>query len=68
LNIYNVQGQVVHSLVSGRAKPGYYSVEWHGTDRNARPVASAVYFYTLKVTGQDGKVMFRKRKKMILLK
>jgi hypothetical protein len=68
LNIYNVMGQQVRSLVSGKAKPGYYTVSWRAKDRHSRPVAAGVYFYTIQVTQKDGKVMFQKRRKMILLK
>jgi hypothetical protein len=44
LKIYSVRGELIRTLVSGRAEPGYYSAEWDGTDHGGRRVASGVYF------------------------
>ena len=45
LNIYNVKGQLVRSLVSENQPAGAYKVYWHGKDNNNRAVSSGVYFY-----------------------
>jgi len=43
LSIYDVVGQFVRTLVSDRAFPGFYAVEWDGRDSDSRAVASGMY-------------------------
>lgn len=62
IDIYNVKGQKVKSIKL-QHDPGYNNVEWKGIDDKGNPVASGIYFYTLK---SDGFVS--DKKKMILLK
>jgi len=57
LEIFNIIGQRVTTLVSGRLKPGFYSYIWDGSNS-----ASGVYFTRLKA-GE-----FIDTKKMMLLK
>ena len=62
LEIYNVSGSLVRTLVSGRTTPGSYSEDWNGRDNRGRRVASGTYFYRLRVDGRT------QTKKMVLLK
>ncbi|MBN2829789.1 MAG: T9SS type A sorting domain-containing protein [Candidatus Cloacimonetes bacterium] len=62
LDVYNIRGQKVTTLVNEYMKPGYHSVVWDGKDRNSKQVASGVYFYRMKA---DHKTL---TKKMMLLK
>jgi len=62
LNIYNILGQKVKSLVGGHLEAGYYSLVWDGTNSGGVAVASGVYFYRIKA-GE-----FTQSKKMILIK
>ena len=57
LEIYNITGQKVTTLVAGRLEAGRHTIEWNATD-----VASGVYLYRLE-TGE-----FTDTKKMLLLK
>jgi len=57
LDVYNVVGQRVATLVDGHQKAGYKLVSW-----NARDMASGVYFYKL-VAGDYSSI-----KKMVVLK
>jgi hypothetical protein len=57
LKIYNVLGQEVASLVSGKLQAGSHRYAW-----NATRVASGIYFYRLEVNGK----MYQK--KLILMK
>jgi len=57
LEVYNILGQKVATLVDGEQTPGYRSVSW-----NAQDMASGVYFY--KLTASE----FASIRKMILLK
>lgn len=48
LDVYNLKGQHIRSLANGHLEPGLHSVVWEGNDKHNNPVASGVYFYTLK--------------------
>jgi len=62
LDIYNIKGQLVRSLVNGFYKEGTHNVIWNGTDNKGEAVSSGVYFYRLNV-GEFSAV-----KKMLLMK
>lgn len=62
LNIYNLKGQVVKSLVSSNLDRGSHSVQWNGLDNAGTPVASGVYYYKLQWKGKE---LIRK---MVMLK
>jgi PKD repeat protein len=63
IEIYNIKGQRVKTLIKGKMNPGRYSVIWNSKDQNNKPVGSGIYFYQLKVDGQT-----KASKKMLLLK
>ncbi|OGG45999.1 MAG: hypothetical protein A3F84_23910 [Candidatus Handelsmanbacteria bacterium RIFCSPLOWO2_12_FULL_64_10] len=46
--VYNILGQQVKALVSGKQGPGYYTATWDGRDEAGRRVASGVYLYRLQ--------------------
>ncbi|RMG70876.1 MAG: PKD domain-containing protein, partial [Chloroflexi bacterium] len=52
LNIYNVSGQLVQTLVDEYRAAGTYTVQWDGTSMNGQQVATGTYIYTL-VAGDD---------------
>jgi len=62
LDIYNIKGQLVRSLVNAFYKDGTHNVIWNGTDNKGEVVSSGVYFYRLNV-GEYSAV-----KKMLLMK
>jgi hypothetical protein len=62
LQIYDVLGRKVKTLVSEELSSGYKSVIWDGKNDAGDEVASGVYFYQLKVGD------FSEPKKMLLLK
>lgn len=62
INIYNILGQRLKTLVNANLPAGSYKVRWDGTDENHQHVGSGIYFYSLK-----GKNL-NLTKKMILLK
>ena len=47
LTLYNVAGQVVHTLVDTALEAGYHTFYWDGRDQHGRPVTSGVYLYRL---------------------
>jgi hypothetical protein len=48
LKVYNLSGQLVRTLVSGKEQAGYKHVSWDGRSENGTRTASGVYFYRLE--------------------
>jgi len=48
LEIYNILGQKVRTLVNGVQSAGAYHATWDGRDRQGKPAASGIYVYRLK--------------------
>ena len=63
LDIYNIKGQKIKSLVNDQYLKGEHSIIWDGTNTNNKSVSSGIYLYQLKVNDKIEKV-----KKMMLLK
>jgi hypothetical protein len=62
LQVYDLLGQVVTTLVDASQTAGTHVMEWNGRDNLGRSVASGVYFYRLTAGS------FTSTRKMILLK
>jgi uncharacterized protein (TIGR02145 family) len=62
VEIFNLLGQHVRTLVDGMKSPGTYKIDWDGTDGAGRSVSTGVYMYRLKAGDCSG------TKKMMLLK
>ncbi len=62
IEIYNLLGQRVRKLYSGELDQGVHKLEWNGRNDAGIPVASGVYFYTLKSEG------YFQARKMVLLR
>ena len=62
LDVYNILGQIVATLVNEEKRPGDYNIIWNGKDSSGRDMPSGVYFYRLKSTN------FSCVKKMALLR
>lgn len=62
LDVYNVKGQKVTSLVNEHQTSGSHAIVWNGKDNNNQSVASGVYLYKIR----SGK--YSSTKKMILMK
>lgn len=62
LEVYNILGENIRSLVSGRMPVGTHSVIWDGRDENGAEVPTGIYFYRLETDE------FLDTKKMLLLK
>ncbi|HPG38153.1 MAG TPA: CotH kinase family protein [bacterium] len=65
LEIYNVQGQKIKTLVNRREPAGTVTVKWDGLDEYGRPAASGMYFCRLSDGGNSSLAITRK---MLLLK
>nr|MBN2278818.1 T9SS type A sorting domain-containing protein [candidate division Zixibacteria bacterium] len=62
LDIYNILGRRVRTLINEEKPAGVYRVEWDGCDDSRRTVASGLYFYRLSADRQS------QCRKMLLLK
>ncbi len=62
LDVFNINGRLIQTLVNMRQSNGVHTVVWNGLDENANRVSSGVYFYVLTVNST------RIVKKMTMLK
>jgi parallel beta-helix repeat protein len=62
INVYNVYGQLIATLVDEHQSAGYKSIVWNGRDRFGNAVSSGLYFYSLEAGD------FKAVKRMMLLK
>jgi hypothetical protein len=62
LDVFNIVGQKVRTLVSALQPAGRYKIVWDGRDDLGKDVSSGIYFYRLKA-GE-----FYESKKMVILK
>ncbi|MAE09763.1 MAG: hypothetical protein CMF78_01025 [Candidatus Marinimicrobia bacterium] len=62
IDMYNILGQKVRTLVNGTHQPGMYHVRWNGTNDFGNPVSSGMYFY--RISSEE----FISVKKLVLMK
>ena len=62
IDIYNIAGNKVKTLVSKEHQPGRYKVQWNATNESGAPVATGMYIY--KIRAKD----FVSVKKLLLMK
>jgi len=63
IDIFNIKGQKINSIVNEHLLKGKHSITWNGEDELSKTVSSGVYLYKLKVNGKTEAV-----KKCMLLK
>ena len=59
LNIFNIKGQLVATLLNEQLAAGFHRVIWNGTDENGEIVSTGVYLYRIRVSNlnQTGKMI-----------
>ncbi len=62
VDVFDITGHKVKSLVQSRQSAGYYTVKWDGTDDSHETVASGTYFYHIRA-GE-----FEAKKRMLYIK
>lgn len=62
IDVYNIQGQKVKTLIDGERSAGVHQVIWDGRDKNGILVSSGVYFYKIQAAS------FKEVKRMVFLK
>ncbi len=50
IDIYNIKGQKVKTLISSHQNAGNYQVTWYGKDHNEHTVSSGIYFCKLRTS------------------
>jgi len=66
LNVYNIKGEKIRSLVNENFTVGEHHILWDGTDDNNNHVSSGIYFFESDINNIDGD--YTSVKKVILLK
>mgnify|MGYP003322590153 FL=1 len=62
IDIYNLMGRHIKSLVNINQDPGHRTIEWNETNDSNQPVSAGMYIYTIQAGS------FMDTKKMVLLK
>ena len=62
VNVFDLMGREVKTLVNKNQVDGFRSVKWDATNNLGQPVSAGMYIYTI----QAGE--FRQTRKMVLLK
>jgi hypothetical protein len=62
INIYNMRGQLVKTLVNTELDRNFHNIVWDGKDNSGKNTSSGVYFYKMKTQN------YNSTKKMILMK
>jgi hypothetical protein len=62
LRIYNLQGELICTLMNEEKEPGIYQIQWDGLDESSSKVATGIYLYQIRASE------FNATKKMILMK
>ncbi len=62
LEIYNIRGQKVKTLINDELQSGMHTAIWDGKDDQGKSVSSGIYFYKMQ------NVDYSKTRKMILMK
>jgi hypothetical protein len=67
MDLYNVLGQRVRTLVNDNMQAGYHAAEWDGTDNAGQRLASGMYLLQMSAKGTNGK-SFNELRKLMMLK
>jgi len=51
--VFNIKGQLVSKLISGKFNRGYHTVKWNGKGLHGEALPSGVYFVNVKFYGND---------------
>ena len=62
INIYNMKGQLVKTLVNQQLDAAYHDIVWDGKDNHNKPISSGIYFYKMSSNN------YFATRKMILMK
>lgn len=52
LSVYDIQGKLIETVVSGYQISGSYNIIWQGFDKHNNAVPAGIYFYKLSINGR----------------
>jgi len=64
-SIYNLNGQLIKTIVHEQQHSGSHTVVWNGVDANGKSMPSGAYIYQIRVVAKDN--TYNKSNKMVLL-
>ena len=53
LDIYDISGRTIRTLLHGRQSPGTHRVKWDGRDDSGRELSSGLYVYQMRAGGKS---------------
>jgi flagellar hook assembly protein FlgD len=62
INIFDLVGRSIKSLVNSQQTAGYRSIQWNATNNHGESVSAGMYIYMIQAGD------FRQTKKMVILK
>lgn len=68
LDIYNLAGQRVATLIHQVLEAGIHTAPWNGRNSSDQPLASGTYLYRLQVDGTDADAAYAEVRKLALLR
>ena len=68
LDIFNMLGQEITSLVNRTTEPGIHKVKWNGYNSSGRPVGNGVYILRLTAKPLNGSTKYTESKKLLLIR
>ena len=68
IEVYNILGQKVITLIDDKKLAGYYDVQWDGHSQNGAKVASGIYIYRMTAEAVNSREKFSQNMRMIMLK
>jgi len=66
LELFNILGQRVQTLVNEERPAGYHLVQWNGVDESGNSLGSGVYFVRISARGENGTEFNHVRKLMMM--
>ena len=68
IEIFNILGQKVKTLVDQNKDAGVYRVIWNGKNQSGNQVSSGIYLYVMQAVSLENRKEFVRIKKMILIR
>jgi len=68
MEVYNIMGRIVATLINDKLTCGYHSVIWNGRNDNGEPVASGLYIIKLNAISTDSGRHFKSAQKCLLVR
>lgn len=68
VNIYDIMGNEVRTFSFNSQISGFHNLTWDGRNSNNQTVSSGTYIYRIRAVSSEGRKLFERSSKMLLLK